>query len=453
MYQRLARTGFRNRGGVRAPGWVRAHIGGFDEPLKRHRASTRNWKQKASGDQREYLDQLHLLATDERMLRCAWEHLRRLGGGAPGPDGFRFQDFRGAALWDLLRPLRDELRTRGYRPGKERTINIPKGPGRGMRTLVIQNLRDRVVQRALKDVAEPLLDPTFDEHSFGFRPKLSHRHALARAARIAQAEQRWVWVLVDIKDAFSSVPVPRLIQVLQKALPAADFIDLIKTALGGTRQRGLRQGGPLSPILLNVYLDHFLDKQWRLLHPDIPMLRYADDIAILCQNEQEARKALENLRKLLTPAGFKLKQKAADAIHDLRTSTSARWLGFGLQLSGAVLTLNVTDQLWAQLEERLLHAHEEAHSPLVANKALRGWINSLGPCFGTVDFDTFYSELHGRASALAFDEIPTAQEVHDFWQRAYARWRKLRQDQSEGNTPLEEQLRDGTELPNRPASS
>jgi hypothetical protein len=114
---------------------------------------------------------------------------------------------------------------------------------------------------------------------------------LFRTAQVAEADldnNRWVWVAVDVKDAFCNVPIPRLLDLVRKNLIDEDLVRFIKRLLDGAKLPGLRQGGPLSPLFLNLYLDHCLDKMWRKLFPGIPLIRYADDILLLCRSRKEA---------------------------------------------------------------------------------------------------------------------------------------------------------------------
>src|SRR5207249_3057897 len=207
---------------------------------------------------------------------------------------------------------------------------ISKGPGRGGRPLVLSNVEDRVVERAVVSILQPLLDPQFDDRSFGYPPRRGMQHALAQAERHVPKEQRRVWLTEDAKDAFLNVPLSRLLQVVRGLLPADDLIELIKRVLGGNKVPGLRQGGPLSPLMLNLYLDHFLDGPWRCDQPKLPLLRVADDLLVPCRSEAQARKARAELERLLVPAGMPLKGTEATAICVLCADIPVDWLGVAI---------------------------------------------------------------------------------------------------------------------------
>lgn len=108
---------------------------------------------------------------DARNLRLAWDYLAHNGGQAAGPNGRHFADFERQETWDYVRVIGKAIQYGTYRPGPVRHKSIPKGTGRGNRTLTIANIEDRVVSRAVAQIIQPIYDPTFDDRSFGFRPR------------------------------------------------------------------------------------------------------------------------------------------------------------------------------------------------------------------------------------------------------------------------------------------
>jgi hypothetical protein len=126
-------------------------------------------------------------------LELAAEHLRLYGGASPGPDGLTFGSFDSdAQRYEYFRALGKEVRQGHYKSGSTKKVSIPKGSGRGKRTIEIQCLRDRIVHRGIAQVIQPILDPMFDDCSFGFRPKRGRLDALAHAERLAVDEKRVV---------------------------------------------------------------------------------------------------------------------------------------------------------------------------------------------------------------------------------------------------------------------
>ena len=114
------------------------------------------------------------------------------------------------------------------------------------------------------------LGPIIRQGSFGSRPRRGPLRALGPARDLAIKERRRVWLVADLKDAFSNVPGLRLLPVLRKLLPAAELVDFLGGVLSPGRCPGLRQGGPLSPLMLNVYLNHFLDRPGAATIPGFP---------------------------------------------------------------------------------------------------------------------------------------------------------------------------------------
>lgn len=364
---------------------------------------------------------------DPRTLRASWDYLAREGGAAPGPNGHRFTDLVSHEVWSLCRALGQAIRDGSYRPGPERECRILKGPGRGFRSLSIRNIEDRVVERAVVLVAQPLLDPLFMPFSFGFRPRRDRLHALAQAEHTATHEGRWIWLAEDLKNAFDHVPHGRLLDLVRKYLVAADLGELISTIICNDAARGLRQGGPLSPLLLLLYLHHHLDRPWSKRNAGRPpLVRVADDLLVLCRTRAEAMDARAQLEELLTPAGMLLKGTTSTTVHDLDEGGAAEWLGFALRAGPQCLAVSLAERSWARLDEHLALVHQHADAPLRANAIIKGWLAQAGPCYPWAGREQDCARIAAIARHHAFDEIPSVGDLSALWQRAYARWCRLR---------------------------
>ena len=226
---------------------------------------------------------------------------------------------------------------------------------------------------------QPLLDPLFGPNVLGYRPGLGRLHALALAEREVAAGNRYVFVAEDIRDAFTHVPIHRLLDVLAIHIPSTDLLRLLERLLDTGEKHGVRQGGPLSPLLLNVYLHHFLDEPWREW-AKIPMLRVADDLLLLCRTQKEAKEAWDGLAALLEPANMPLKLGCDSAIYDLREGSSVDWLGFASTRANKAWRPD-RYRAWTRLEEYLILAHEKPDSPIRAAATIGGWIDQMGPCY------------------------------------------------------------------------
>lgn len=410
------------------------HVGTNKDFLRRHEEMARRAVDQGRIGLKEIAPRLLRRVADARNLRIAWDYLSRQGGQTPGPNGHSYDDLADPEVWSLLRALGAAIRSDHYRPGPEKRRQISKGPGRGDRTLTIRNIEDRVVERGIVQIIQPILDPCFDDRSLGYRPGLSRSHALALAEQITLRTNRFIWITEDLQDAFDCVPLRRLLDVVRMYVPAPDLVTLIDRVIFKKSGRGLSQGGPLSPLLTNVYLDHLLDKSWRRDHPRTPLVRVADDILVQCRWMDEAPTIRSELEKRLTPAGMKIKP-VDDAIRRLDQGQAAKWLGFEILADKQGLIVQIGDKSWERLKEHLQIAHTKPDAPLRAIATIQGWISQLGPTFMFADRRRVCQRAASIAAEYGFDEIPSEQQLLDDWQRAHARWCKLRQRHTKKRIP------------------
>jgi hypothetical protein len=151
-------------------------------------------------------------------------------------------------------------------------------------------------------------------------------------------------------------------------IPDEQMMRLIERVVLTKTNRGLRQGGNLSPLFLNVHLNHFLDGKWRRQHPDNPLLRWADDLLIQCRDQEEARQAYQDLKRLLEPTGMTLKGTLEQTIHNLHDGAYADWLGYRLLKGENGLVVHLTETAWKSLAEKLEQDHEKNCSPFGLSK-------------------------------------------------------------------------------------
>jgi hypothetical protein len=381
--------------------------------------------QKDSESKRELLKLLPEISADPRTLWVEWDWLKSNGGDAPGPNGITYADLNHATIWGLLRDINGRLLDGTYRPGPVRRTSIPKtSESGGTRTLSIPNIEDRCIQRAVLQVASPWLDPMFDQDSFGGRPGRSTWMALARALSLVERGYTQL-ISQDIRDAFDNVPINRLLDALSQRIPSPSFVALVKEAVLGAAKKGLQQGSPLSPLLMNVYVDHFLDRPWHQRHPDVPLLRYIDDVLILCHVDHDPAALHDDLENLLTPAGMPLKHTPEKAIRNLHQEACI-WLGYELSRgpNGPVV---VRPAQWLdELRDSLMRAHRGENSPLLAQNAIRGVVQYAAPCFPFTVHRAVYQAVHEAAADMGFEEAVSDQPTFcRAWKCAYARWREL----------------------------
>ena len=403
---------------------VTYHRGTWRDFMRRKSASLTYASRRLDSEKKQIQEYLLTWISDDRTLFAAWEYLRTMGGSAPGPNGLTYDQLNISASWSLCRTLRTEIREDKYSHGEVRTVSIPKGNNRGNRKLTISNIEDRTVSRAILDVLQPLIDPGFDKWSFGFRPNRGREQALATALALSE-NRRTVWIVEDLRDAFDKIPISRLKDVLTSHLPK-DVVKLIERTSFTGKKRGIRQGAPLSPFLMNVYLDHFLDQPWRKEHPEIPLLRTADDILLLCRDKTESDQAYRSLERLVTPAGMTLKGCPETNIRLLHEGQSANWLGYLVDCRDEQFRVRIGEDAWVKLRDELALQHEGSDAPLKANQIVRGWISQSGPTFSFEDHSTVCRRIKKICDELAFDEIGDGETLKRLCQSAHARWFKCR---------------------------
>jgi RNA-directed DNA polymerase len=224
---------------------------------------------------------------------CKMETLREAYGmakannGAPGIDGVTFEDIEASGVQPFLEQIRDELVARTYQPMRVRRKEIPKDGGTKVRVLGIPTIRDRVVQGALKLILEPIFEADFQPGSYGYRPK---RSAHAAVERVAEAIASWKTrvIDVDLQAYFDNVRHHVLLAKVAKRVNDADVMHLVKGILKASGNKGVPQGGVISPLLSNLYLtevDRMLERAKEVTRSGkytyIEYARFADDMVIL----------------------------------------------------------------------------------------------------------------------------------------------------------------------------
>jgi group II intron reverse transcriptase/maturase len=221
--------------------------------------------------------------------------------GSPGSDGMTVADLPGH-LREHWGTLKAQLLAGTYQPQPVKRQPIPK-PGGGVRELGIPCVRDRFIQQAILQVLQPRIDPTFSEHSYGFRPGRRAHNAVCAAQRFIQAGRRWV-VDVDLAKFFDRVNHDVLLGRLAKRIADPRVLRLIRRYLAAgiladgvviERHEGTPQGGPLSPLLANVLLDEVDRELERRGHA---FARYADDCNVYVRSKRAGEDVLQTLRRL-----------------------------------------------------------------------------------------------------------------------------------------------------------
>ncbi len=310
------------------------------------------------------------------------EAIRRViaNKGAPGVDGMTVHELEDH--WRQHGPgIRSQLTSGTYRPAPVKRVEIPKPDG-GVRKLGIPTVVDRVIQQAVLQVLQPIWEPTFSEHSYGFRPGRSAHQAVARAKAYIAEGRCWV-VDIDLEKFFDRVNHDRLMRTLygriadervRKLIRAYLNAGVLEDGLVKPSEEGTPQGGPLSPLLSNIVLDE-LDKE--LERRGHAFVRYADDCNIYVRSASAGRRVMESISDFISR---KLKLKVNRDKSAVDKPSRRKFLGFTFSAKKATVLVS------AKAHERFKdHIRDLTHRGTQAtrmieklNTYLRGWVGYFG---------------------------------------------------------------------------
>jgi RNA-directed DNA polymerase len=335
--------------------------------------------------------------------------LAKANNGAPGVDGVTFEVIESRGVEAFLEQIQHELVTRTYQPIRYRAKAIPKSAVKGERILLIPSIRDRVVQGALKLILEPIFEADFQPGSYGYRPDRSAHDAVERVAQaIAQYKTR---VLnVDFQAYFDNIRHHRLLAKVARRVNDKEVLSVLKLILKATGNRGVAQGGPLSPLLSNLYLsevDEMLERAKeatrRGQYTYIEYARFADDVVILIdaypQDDWLLGAVDKRLRQELATLQITINE-AKSGVVDLGQGESFDFLGFNFRRVRSrkgvwqplyTPTLNKRTALLQRLKEVFRRHRSQPVRKVIEtiNPILRGWthyfvIGASSRCFGYV---------------------------------------------------------------------
>ena len=334
--------------------------------------------------------------------------MAKRNNGAPGIDGVTFAAIEEAGLERFLDELRDELCSETYRPTRNRRKEIPKGDGKS-RILGIPTVRDRVVQGALKLILEPIFEADFQEGSYGYRPKRTAHQAVQRVAE-AIVHNKTTVIDVDLKSYFDTVRHDLLLGKVAHRVDDGQVMRLLKLILKASGSRGVPQGGVISPLLSNLYLnevDKMLERAKAVTrrgrYTYIEYARYADDLVILVDGYRQwgklAQAAYQRLLEELAKLDVQLNLEKTRWV-DLAKGESFGFLGFDFRrtktLRGVwgvryVPKMKARTALLRKLKEvfRRFRSRPVDRVVELINPVLGGWVNYFrighsSRCFGYV---------------------------------------------------------------------
>ena len=323
---------------------------------------------------------------------CEWENLKqalqqvKANKGSPGIDGMTVEELPGYLQqhWPVIR---EQLWNGTYEPKPVRRVEIEKPDGGGMRKLGIPTVLDRFVQQAVMQVLQRQWDPTFSDHSYGFRPGRSAHQAVAQAQKHIAAGYSWV-VDLDLEKFFDRVNHDKLMGQIAKRVEDKRLRKLIRAFLNaGVMENGLvspsvegtPQGGPLSPLLSNLVLDE-LDRE--LERRGHRYVRYADDSNIYVRSEQAGQRVMESITRFIT---HNLKLKVNETKSAVARPQERKFLGFSFTAGPEVkrvIAPKALDRFKRRIREITRRAKGVSIQKTIEELAsyMRGWHSYFGFC-------------------------------------------------------------------------
>ena len=349
--------------------------------VRAHRSFNRIWKERDSAEP-ELLEAI----LDRQNMNKAYKRVKA-NKGAPGIDGMTIEE----AL-PYLRKHKDELIGRilrgKYTPSPVKRVEIPKPDG-GIRKLGIPTVIDRIIQQAISQKLMPIYEPLFSDGSYGYRPGRSAKDAINRVKEYAEEGYRYA-VSLDLSQYFDTLNHERLLNLLRKEITDERVIQIIKRYLrSGVMEHGVvmeteegsPQGGNLSPLLANIYLDEF-DKEFE--KRGVPCVRYADDIVLLARSERAAKRLLETSTKYLEQELKLTVNREKSKVTSVYAIRNFKFLGFALGRNGNGIYIRVHPKSWEKMKAKLKRLSSRGHVQSVIpalykiKEYMRGWLNYYG---------------------------------------------------------------------------
>ena len=321
--------------------------------------------------------------------------MAKSNGGAPGSDGVTFRAIEESGVESFLKQIQDELVHDTYQPMPVRKKEIPKDGGNKVRVLSIPAIRDRVVQGALKLILEPIFEADFQSGSYGYRPKRTAQEAVLQVDK-AIMEGKTRVIDLDLRAYFDSVQHYLILEKVAQRVQDDKVMRLLNLTLKSTGKTGVPQGGVISPLLSNLYLnevDKMLEKarattrRGRFTH--VQYARFADDMVILIdahpQNDWIMKAVEKRLRQELAKLRVEINEEKSRIV-DLRKGGSFAFLGFEYRLVLSrtrkwrpqfVPRQKKRKALFSELREIFRrHVSQPVGEVIeIINPILRGWVN------------------------------------------------------------------------------
>lgn len=331
-------------------------------------------------------------------LDTLWEayQLARSNNGAPGIDGVTFEMIEQSGLTYYLEDIQKDLMNDNYKPMRAKQVEIPKADGKGVRILKIPTIRDRIVEGAVKLILEPIFEADFQEGSYGYRPKRTASEAIVKVSKAIVAKKTQV-INIDMRSYFDTVRHDILLSKVAERVQDTQVLHLIKLILKASGKRGLRQGGVLSPVLSNLYLnevDKMLEKAKEVTkrngHHNLEYVRWADDLIVLVdefRKHEWLKAAVEKrLREELSKLALTINEDKSSVIDLRKPGKTIQFLGFEFRRTvtrsgrmGVLKTPKTKARINLQRKLKKIFKAKRGKSTQevvdIINPILRGWVN------------------------------------------------------------------------------
>lgn len=362
--------------------------------VRAHRSFNRIWKERDSAEP-DILGKI----LDKDNLNRAYKRVKA-NKGAPGVDGMTIEEVP-PWLKEHNHELVERIRKGKYSPSPVRRVEIPKPDG-GMRKLGIPTVVDRIIGQAMAQQLMPIYEPLFSDNSFGYRPGRGAKDAIQRIK--GYAEQGYTKAVeLDLSKYFDTLNHTILLNLLRKQIKDERVIQMVKRYLkSGVMENGVEteteegspQGGNLSPLLANVYLNEF---DWEFSKRGVPCIRYADDIVLLARSERAAERLLETSTKYLEET-LKLKvNREKSRTVSVFAIRKFKYLGFSFGKNAKGIYIRVHAKSWKKAKDklRLLTSRSRCGSIVRTMEKIkvymRGWLNY----YGIADMKNNIEDLNG----------------------------------------------------------
>ena len=349
--------------------------------VRAHRSFNRIWKERDSAEP-DILSKI----LDKDNLNRAYKRVKA-NKGAPGVDGMTMDE---AKTWlkENHYDLVDRIRRGKYTPSPVRRTEIPKPDG-GVRKLGIPTVVDRIIQQAMAQQLIPIYEPLFSEDSFGYRPGRSAKDAVLRIKEYAEQGYTRA-VVLDLSKYFDTMNHTILLNLLRRQVKDERVIQMIKRYLkSGVMENGVvteteegsPQGGNLSPLLANIYLNEF---DWEFQRRGVPCIRYADDIVLLARSERASERLMESSTRYLEEK-LKLKvNREKSRTVSVFAIRNFKFLGFCFGKNGKGIYIRVHAKPWKKAKEKLRRLTSRSRCGSIVRTMekikvyMRGWLNYYG---------------------------------------------------------------------------